>query len=57
MPQPATPHDSSQQLFADQLYKVTDWPHKVKDQPHEVTDLPHQARVGAFKLFDTYNTP
>ena len=37
MPQPATPHDGCQQLFADQLHRVTDWPNKV-------TDLPHQAR-------------
>ena len=56
MPQPATPHDSSQQQFADQLYRVNDWPHKVKRRSHEVTDLPHQARVGAFELFHTYNS-
>ena len=37
MPQPATLHDGCQQLFADQLHRVTDWPHKV-------TDLSHQAR-------------
>ena len=49
VPQPATPHDSSQQQFADQLYRV-------KRRSHEVTDLPHQARVGAFELFHTYNS-
>ena len=36
--QPATPHDGRQQLFADQLHRVTDRPHKVNDRSHEVID-------------------
>ena len=57
VPQPATLHDGCQQLFADQLHRVTDRPHKVNDWSHEVTDWHHQACVGTFELFDTNNTP
>ena len=56
VPQAATPHDGRQQLFADQLHRVTDRPHKVNDRSHEITDWPHQACVGAFELFDTNDT-
>ena len=55
--QPATPPGSSQQIFADQLRRVTDWPHKVNDWPREVTDQPHQACKRAFRLFHTNNMP
>ena len=41
---PATLPDGCQKIFADQ-------------QPHKVNDRSHQARVGAFGLFDTTNTP
>ena len=40
---PATPPDGCQQMFADQL--------------HRVTDRPHQLCVGVFGLFDANNTP
>ena len=55
MPQAATPPDGYQQIFADQLHRVTDQPHKVNYKPHEVTDRPHQTRLGAFRFFDTNN--
>ena len=46
----ATPPDGCQQIFADQLHRVTDQPHKVNDRHQEVTDRSHQARVGAFEF-------
>ena len=50
-----TPPDGCQQIFADQLHRVTAY------RPQEATDRrdrPHQARVGAFVFFfNTNNKP